>query len=229
MDQLIHKKFIFEYHCEGKKWLYGNILDKIETTFGSLENKIIAEFGAGSGFAVILAVMSRQAQGIIIDKCPQALEYSYNIARYLGVENKISFSQVDIRDKLELKVKSDVSLNSGVLEHFNVSEAANILQNIRNNTKVHGGIFIIVPNLLSPLMLYRMIKSKSKGSELFYSQWLLKKVFQRCELQSLGGSINGFLPVTTDIRIQNIFKRIRMERWASALSMLFYRYAINEN
>lgn len=218
---------IYEHHTPGKRWLYDRLIDALEAVSGgSLMGKVVAEFGAGSGYATILAV-SRGSFGVVIDASRAALNYAQSIAGRLSLAERIKFIQADIASPCITDNAFDISFNAGVLEHYDMCHAAQILRQMVHAARPHGTVFSAVPNLFSPVFLGRMIRSDSKGSERVYSQLLLSRTFEAAGIaKSKGGYINAFLPVETPIRLLEYTRKLHLEYWAGPLSMLFYRWAI---
>lgn len=217
---------IFEHDVPGKRWLYERVVDAVQyCAGGSLEGKQVAEIGCGSGYAA-MRTADRGASPSLIDASPSALRYARQIARRLHIESRVAFHQ---RNLFELGGLGpfDVSFQSGVLEHYSLEDAVEIVRAMVGATRPGGTVIVILPNLLSPVLLSRMIRSRSKGSERFFSQWLLERVFREAGLRkSRGGYVNALLPVETPIPVLEWSRKMGVERWAGSLSALFLRWSV---
>lgn len=228
LDDYIKTGTIYEHDNLGKRWLYDRLIEKIELAAGNnLEGKSLAEFGGGGGYTVIRAVLTKNVNGVIIDASSKALEYAYEIAKKLNVEKQIEFIHSDIGDLKKTKSAYDVVFNSGVLEHYDIATNIEYLNIMSACTKPKGVIFTALPNLLSPVMLYRMISTGYKGSEKVYNQYSLRLVYEGAKLDnSKSGYVNSFITVDSPMAFHRFFYNVRAENWLGYFSMLFYRYAI---
>jgi len=212
----------YEHHTDGKRWLYEQVVDVIEEAAGgTLDGKIVAELGVGSGYAT-LRMADRGALPLVIDGSRSAIRYSQKIANYLGLNESATFICRPLLSNEKLG-PFDVTFNSGVLEHYPLDVARRMLKEMIKATSPGGTVVVILPNLFAPVLLARMIRSRSKGSERFYTPWLLKHLIREAGLTDIRtGFINAIMPVETPLNVLRATDRIHLEKWAGVLSALFY-------
>lgn len=213
---------IYEHHTPGKRWLYEQITETIKQTAGtSLDGKTVAELGSGSGYAS-LRLAEHGIRPILIDGSQAAIRYSQYIAEYLGVKRHATFLCTPLLTNVPMG-PYDMTFNSGVLEHYSLDVAKSMLRQMIAATRPGGTVLVILPNLLSPVLLARMIRSRTKGSERFYTSWLLRHLMREEGLSDIrSGFINALLPVETPIKILKKTTKLRVEKWAGYLSALFF-------
>jgi 2-polyprenyl-3-methyl-5-hydroxy-6-metoxy-1,4-benzoquinol methylase len=217
---------IFEHDVPGKRWLYERVIDAVEhCAGGSLAGMVVAEYGSGSGYATI-RMAERGASPVIIDISETALRYARHIAARFGVADRVTFLRSDLLDGNVEAGRFDVCFNSGVLEHYQMDVAAEMLRQMARATKPGGVVATILPNLLAPVLVSRMVRSRAKGSERFYTPWLLGRLYTQVGLvNSRAGYVNAMLPVEAPLGVLEATRRARVERWVGPLSALFYRWA----
>ncbi|MCP5233477.1 class I SAM-dependent methyltransferase [Cognatazoarcus halotolerans] len=184
----------FEHHTVGKRWLYERVIESVERCAGgSLRGKVVAELGCGGGYAT-LRMAERGAFPVLIDGSAAAIRYARALAEHLGCAGQCSFETRNLMDGRAMG-PFDVTFNSGVLEHYPPDTASEMLRTMIRATRPGGVVMVVLPNLLAPTLLYRMLRSRSKGSERFYTPWLLKRVFLRAGLSfPQSGAVNAFFP-----------------------------------
>lgn len=216
---------VYEHDHTGKRWLYERVVDCVERSVGgSLAGKTVAEFGCGSGYAS-LRMIERGARVVLIDGSASALEYAAWIAHRLGVKREVTFHRADLSGPSDFG-PFDVSFQSGVLEHYDLDAATAMLRGMARETRVGGTVIVMLPNLLAPVLMGRMMSSRSKGSERFYTPWLLRRVFDRAGLpDSRAGYVNALLPVSAPLALLRASERLHVASWAGPLSALFFRSA----
>ncbi|MDJ0643013.1 MAG: class I SAM-dependent methyltransferase [Erythrobacter sp.] len=214
--------YFYEHDHLGKRWLYEQVVETVKACAGGdLAGKSVAEIGCGSGYAT-MRMADHGAHPVLIDASENAIMYAQRLAARLGVEEQTSFLRSDF-SHLPKDVQFDVVFNSGVLEHYEMGEACRMLRQMAAVTKPGGIILAIVPNLLSPTLMWRMASSGFKGSERFYSRWLLKRLFRQANLTPVGtGSVNAYLPVDTPLQLMKFFDRQLVRLIPSGLSALVY-------
>jgi len=179
-DKISSKKFSeLDYWFQQK--VYARMHNYFLSILGDLKNKKILEAGCGSGYASLL-LSQEGAYCTLMDSSELALEYSRNLLRKIGVnKNKIEYALGSI-EKIPFDDDSfDVAHNCGVIEHYNDEQIKKILFEMKRVTKRGGQIIVVLPNLLSLEIIYRMIKF-GKGSERYISKSKLKKFFKEVEL-----------------------------------------------
>jgi 2-polyprenyl-3-methyl-5-hydroxy-6-metoxy-1,4-benzoquinol methylase len=217
--------FFPEIHGAGKQWLYDRVIDAIvRCAGGSVTGKTIAEFGCGSGCATI-RLAERGARPVLIDASHEALRYARRLADHLGYQNRCDFVTGDLTAAEELGL-FDFTFNSGVLEHYPPEGAAEMLRNMARVTRPGGHVLVILPNLIAPAFLVRMMRTRSKGSERFYSQWLLARVFDAAGLKnSRHGHVRAYLTAEAPAWARTIFEPLLSGLRPGLLGPLFYRWA----
>jgi 2-polyprenyl-3-methyl-5-hydroxy-6-metoxy-1,4-benzoquinol methylase len=218
---------IYEHHTPGKKLLYENLTDSLEACVGgSLLGCRVAEFGSGSGYAG-LCVAARGAHVVMIDAGEEAVRYSRFVAECLGLADRIAWVRADAQLPVAALGAFDLCFNSGVVEHYPPEVASTMLKHMAAAVRPGGIVWAAVPNLVSPLLLYRMMRSRSKGTERFYTPWLLRRVFRMAGLPRVNaGCLNAFVSVEASELVQRVVARVRPQRWACCLSSLFYCWAV---
>lgn len=196
MIEYIEKYYIpFEIKEIWWKNLYDEMIDYYEKEIDGFQGKTICEIGSGSGYATLL-MAKKGANVILIDFAPNSVIYAKLVMKYLNInDNKVNFIQGNLFDKKKLTNELfDVVWNCGVIEHYKWDEAINLIKIMCSYTKKNGQVLITLPNLLSPFLIYKMFK-EGKGSEIFFSHRMLKKLMQESGLYKIKTSpINYWLP-----------------------------------
>lgn len=134
------------------RWaLIGNALMK---TFGRIEGLRTIELGAGRGDLSFL-LASRGADVTLLDSSPTVLDLARKRFERFGVS--ADYVQADLFDTATLETRYDVSLSSGVIEHF---RSCDRLRSVRAHRAVlrPGGLAVIsVPN--AACIPYRLWKA----------------------------------------------------------------------
>jgi SAM-dependent methyltransferase len=114
--------------------------------FDCIRNKEILDFGCGEGFHSI-AMAKKGAKYVLgVDINQKGLNEARNLARRIGVEEKVSFEE-RLQDRFFGKFDIVISKNS--MEHF--KEPLQILEQMKQALKPNGRIFISFgPPWLSP-------------------------------------------------------------------------------
>jgi len=149
--------------------------------FGDVNGKKILEAGWGSGYASML--LSQEGTCCtLLDSSELALKYSKNLLKKIWVnKNKIDYIFGSV-EKIPFDDNSfDIVHNCGVIEHYNNKEIKKILFEIKRVTRKGGQIIVVVPNLLSLEIIYRMIKF-GKGSERYILKSTLKNLLKEVGL-----------------------------------------------
>jgi len=169
--------------------LFLNILDKIK-------NKKILEAGCGSGYSSIM-LAKEGAKVYLLDNTKEALKYSKMISKFNKIKN-VRFRKGNLFNIPYATSIFDITWNSGVIEHYKNKIIYKIIDEMKRVTKKDGLIMIAVPNLLTPEILYRMIKI-GKGTERFFTKAKLRKIMEKTalkeiEIYSLDCVIPSFIP-----------------------------------
>ena len=129
-----------------KRWAL--IVERLEATFGSLRGLTTVELGSGRGdLSALLA--ERGAEVTLIDSCAQALDQARTRFDRLGLP--AWFKQADFFDSGFVgRNLYDVSLSSGVIEHFIGDERTRSIKAHRVVLKDRGMTMISVPHAHCP-------------------------------------------------------------------------------
>lgn len=179
-DKLSSKEFS-ELDYWFQKKVYVRMHNYFLSILGDVKNKKILEAGCGSGYASIL-LSQEGAYCNLMDLSKLSLEYSKNLLEKIGInKNKIEHTLGNV-EKMPFGDNSfDIVHNCGVLEHYNNKEIKKILLEMKRVTKRGGQIIVVLPNLLSLEIIYRMIKF-GKGSERYISKSTLKNLLEEIGL-----------------------------------------------
>ena len=182
-EKIASKKFSeLDYFFQKK--VYTRMHNYFLSLLGNVKGKKILEAGCGSGYASMLLAQAG-AEITLLDNSRLALEYSKNLLRRVGLNRKkVKYVIADVRKLPFNKNAFDIVHNCGVIEHY---EDEMILVILREMTRVvckYGQIVVVVPNLLSPEIVCRMIKY-GKGSERYLSKKKLKKLMQEAGLKKI--------------------------------------------
>lgn len=190
------------------KNLYDEMTLYYENEINGFKNKTICEIGAGSGYASLL-MAKNGAQVTLIDFAPNSVEYAKRVMQYLSINpENVKFIQGDLFSKEKLTNEQfDIVWNCGVIEHYEWDEAIKLVKIMSSYTKPSGKVLITLPNLLSPFLIYKMFK-EGKGSEIFFSHRMLKKLMEDSGLQQVKVSpinywVPSFLPTSWANKMRN--------------------------
>jgi len=82
------------------------------------------------------------------------------------------------------KLTADIVHNCGVIEHYKDKGILKILEEMKRVAHKDGQVIVVMPNLLSPEIIYRMIKY-GKGSERYISKKKLRRLLRGVDLQDI--------------------------------------------
>jgi ubiquinone/menaquinone biosynthesis C-methylase UbiE len=182
-DKIVSGKFSeLDYWFQVK--VYRRMHNHFLSILGDLSGKKILEVGCGSGYASLL-LSQTDAFCALMDSSEWALKYSENLLQKIGVnKNKINYV-LGNAEKIPFEDNSfDVVHNCGVLEHYNNEQIKRILSEMKRVTKRGGQVIVVLPNLLSLEIIYRMFKF-GKGSERYISRRKLKKFLEEVGLMNI--------------------------------------------
>jgi hypothetical protein len=93
------------------------------------------------------------------------------------------------------------------------------------STRPGGVVIVILPNLLASAVLARMMRSRSKGSELFYNQRRLDRTFAGAGLdRSRGGYLAAHLSVDAPLWAHRLLGPV-LTKCALGFLSPFFRWA----
>lgn len=166
-----------------QKKVYARMHDYFLSIIGNVEGKKILEAGCGSGYASIL-LAQEGARVTLLDNSQLALKYSKRLCKKIKFHRKIKYILGSV-EKLPFGENTfDIVHNCGVIEHYDDKTIIKILREMVRAVHKDGQIIVVIPNLLSPEIVYRMIKF-GKGSERYISKRKLKKLMQKADLQDI--------------------------------------------
>ncbi|MEK7174443.1 MAG: class I SAM-dependent methyltransferase [Patescibacteria group bacterium] len=204
-----------------KKLYEKRISEVLLPLYGDFHGKKVLEAGCGSGYAGLL-LAKLGATTSFLDFSTSALEYSKELGRKISVpEKRVIYTRGDIRQLPFPSESFDLIYNSGVLEHYGDQEIIFILQEFKRVLKKGGGVFAVIPNLLSMEMLRRM-KNFGKGSEHYISRKHFLALFKRAGLErvEIGSAHASALPSSLSLKI---YERVAfLEKHLRRLDYLFY-------
>ncbi len=209
------------FEIRNKWWenLYDEMYSYYKKEVSGFKNKEICELGAGSGYTTLL--MAKEGANVtLVDFAPKSVNYAKKIMNYLDIpQNRVSFIEGNIFSRDLTDKKFDVVWNCGVVEHYKWKKAKKLVKNMSFYTKEEGKVLITLPNLLSPFLIYKMLK-EGKGSEIFFSHRLLKKLMIESGLINVSISpinywVPSFLPHSwaNSMRNSSIGKKIKFLPW----------------
>lgn len=184
--------------------------------FYGLEGKSVLELGCGSGHISVL-MAARAERVTLVDLSPSALEYARRTASYLGLERKITFVEGDI---FSIDIEPhDACFNCGVIEHFSNQQAIALLRQMARLAREVAAV--TVPNLLSPELIYRMLRY-GKGSERFMTPKFVTELIRQAGLEPLQCEpVNYWTPSPLGHRLAGMARDMNLIRIHWALSWLF--------
>ncbi|MCH7592726.1 MAG: class I SAM-dependent methyltransferase [Planctomycetes bacterium] len=129
-----------------KRWAL--IVERLEATFGSIRSLSAVELGSGRGdLSALLA--ERGAEVTLVDSCEQALDQARTRFDRLGLAAR--FEQADFLDPaFARRRRYDISLSSGVIEHFIRDERTRSIRAHQVVLEEHGMAIISVPHAHCP-------------------------------------------------------------------------------
>lgn len=187
-----------------------------------VKNLNMCELGCGSGYLSLL-MAQKGANVTLIDFSPKSKEYCDYIKDYLKLENsRVEFKIGDaFSEHLDLSHKYDVVWNCGVLEHYDDGDAVALLKSMIKHTKSNGKVMVTLPNLLSPELIYQMIKV-GKGSEIYYNFRKLKDIMEQAGLINVHvHPINYWVPSYLPASWANKSRKHNVCRYFKSLAWLF--------
>jgi len=165
--------------------VYAKTHKKLMTFLGSIVGKSILEIGAGSGYDSILLATKGANKVTLVDKSIYALQYSKFLSQKLKVLDKIEFIHGDCRF-LPVKEESyDIVLSTGLLEHFGDDDIIQILSECKRVMKKNAKMAMTVPNLISPEIIYRILRDGGIGSERHLSKRRLMRSFREAGFKNI--------------------------------------------
>ena len=118
-----------------------NALDLLCKAFppilNDIKDKIILDFGCGSGAQAVELVNNGASFVVGIDTNPKALEKAKNCAKREGIENRTKFEDVLRKDDKE---RFDIIISQNSMEHF--KDPFSILSQMKTSIKKGGQIYI---------------------------------------------------------------------------------------
>jgi len=203
------------------KYLYDEMVMYYEHVLDGLEDKHICELGSGSGYASLL-MGSKGAHVTLVDFSPKACEYAEIIHDYLLLDReRVNVILEDAFSK-ELNIGTyDVVWNCGVIEHYEWNQAVELIRVMMRHVDIGGKVMVTVPNLLSPELLYKMV-IEGKGSEIFFSHRMLKKMMEEAGLQQVEiHPINYWVPSFLPAMWANKMRKINLCKYIKSMAWLF--------
>jgi len=170
-----------------QKKVYTRLCSCFLSILGSVKGKKILETGCGSGYLSML-LAQEGAKITLLDNSKLALKYSKNLLKQIEsiqkVKYQVKYVAADVRRLPFNKNTFDIAHNCGVIEHYEDETILVILREMTRVVRKYGQIIVVVPNLLSPEIVCRMIKY-GKGSERYLSKRKLKKLMQKAGLKKI--------------------------------------------
>lgn len=164
-----------------QKKVYARMHNYFLSMLDDVKGKKILEAGCGSGYASIL-LAQEGAEITLSDNSKLALEYSKNLGKRVELNQKVKYVLADVKKLPFNKNTFDIVHNCGVIEHYEDQTILVILREMVRVVGKNGQVIVVVPNLLSPEIVYRMIKY-GKGSERYLSKRKLKKLMREAGLK----------------------------------------------
>lgn len=154
---------------------------------GDVKKKKILEAGCGSGYLSLL-LAQKGAEITLLDNSKFVIKYSKNLLKQIELKQKakykVKYMLADIR-KIPFNDNTfDVVHNCGVIEHYDDKMILAILKEMKRVVRKCGQVIVLVPNLLSPEIIWRMFKY-GKGSERYFSKRKLKKLMEKAGLKEI--------------------------------------------
>lgn len=157
---------------------YKKITDFVGALFDKYGYVNLLEAGSGSGRSSIL--LRGDINRTLLDISPAALKYAKRIAQNFGVKN-VKFVQDNIFEMPFQKETFDFVWNTGIIEHYKLTDIKGILREMIRVTKPNGMVAFGVPNFYSgPTIkacimkfLPRTIPGYRSGTEHFYKNKVL--------------------------------------------------------
>lgn len=157
------------------KYSYDEMHLQYKTVLNGFKDMTICELGCGTGYSSLL--MCKEGANItLVDFSTNAKRYNDLILKYLKInEHNVNFIISDAYSKNLDIGKFDLVWNCGVLEHYNWYDALDLVKVMMKHVKSNGKVMITIPNQISPQIIYLNL-SKGKGTEIYYSYRMLKKL-----------------------------------------------------
>ena len=166
-----------------QKKVYARMHHNFLTIMGNVADKEILEAGCGSGYASIL-LAQEGAKVTLLDNSQFALEYSKRLCKKLKFRQRIKYILGSVENLPFGENIFDIVHNCGVIEHYDNKIIIKMLREMTRVAKKDGQIMVMIPNLLSPEIVYRMAKF-GKGSERYISKRKLRKLMEKANLQDI--------------------------------------------
>lgn len=203
------------------KNLYNEMLTFYSGILGQLDGKHICELGCGSGYPTLL-MSQKGAKVTLVDFSENACRYAKQICTYLKIDPKsIDFKIEDAFSKTLDIGKFDVVWNCGVIEHYEWDAAVNLIRVMSKHAKKGGKVMVTLPNLCAPEMIYALT-AVGKGSEIFYSHRMLKRIMEEAGLKNVRvDPINYWVPSCFHPKYADQMRKHRLLKPFKGLAWLF--------
>lgn len=165
--------------------VYAKTHKKLMTFLGSIVGKNILEIGAGSGYDSILFATEGANKVTLLDESIYALQYSKLLAQKLKVLEKIEFIHGNCKALPVEDESYDIVFSTGLLEHFGDDVIIQILLECKRVMKKNAKIAMTVPNLISPEIVYRILRDGGIGTERHLSKRRLLRLFKEVEFKNV--------------------------------------------
>ena len=203
------------------KYLYDEMLDHYTNLLGTIENKKICELGCGSGYSSLM-MAGKGARVTLVDFSTTSSVYAKYVCQYMNIEAAdINFVSGDAFSQ-DLDIgKFDVVWNCGVIEHYQWDDAVELIRIMAKHASKGGKVMVTLPNLLSPQLIYLMLKT-GKGTEIYFSHRMLKKIMQEAGLSNVKvQTINYWVPSYLPPSFANKMRKVKLLKPFNGLGWLF--------
>lgn len=164
--------------------LYDEMADHYELALGSVVGKTICELGAGSGYASLL-LAKRGANVTLLDFSETSQQYAEKLIDYFSLpESRVQFVRGNLFQSPIQNNAYDIVWNCGVIEHYEWTQAVELVRQMKRHAKPGGRVMVTLPNLLSPELIYQMLRV-GKGSEIYFSHRKLKRLMEEAGLSEV--------------------------------------------
>ncbi len=219
-----HKEYIkknntpMEINDMWYKNLYDEMLHHYRGATQGFLNKTVCELGCGSGYPTLL-MAKEGAKVTLVDFSPASLDYAKDICEYMSIDaDSVRFIVEDAFSKdLDIGIY-DIVWNCGVVEHYEDSDAVELVKVMSKHAKKGGKVMVTLPNLLSLELIYGMFKV-GKGSEIYYTKRKLNRIMENAGLKNVTvKSINYWVPSFLPAAFANDMRKVK---FLSGLGWLF--------